>query len=194
MTDQTYASLPALKDWIGSYSVDVADPERDDYALSTALIAASRAIDNACNRRFWLDPEPVTFKVQNRAGQTVFIPDLSSDDFTVEIVRDGHRTAVDAGDIVWLRPAEAPYRQFTIDGVPLYLTDRVEVTGRFGWPEVPAPIEQACLILAARIFKRKLSPEGITGFAGGDLNPLRVTSRDFDVEALIAPYRLLGWA
>lgn len=193
MTNQTYASLPALKDWLGSYSPDVADAERDDYALSTALIAASRAIDNATHRRFYLDEEPTTHRVQARSGQVVFFPDLSSDDFTVSIIRDGQAVDLDGSNIVALKPAEAPYRSFRIEGFDLYSTDWVEVTGRFGWPEVPAPIEQGCLILASRIFKRRLSPEGITGFSN-DLGPLRVTSRDFDVDALIAPYRIVGFA
>lgn len=193
MTNQTYATLPALKDWIGSYSPDVADPERDDYALSTALIAASRAIDNACHRRFWQDPEPTTHRVQVRSGQTVFVPDLSEADFEVSVLRSGQTIALDASNIAALAPAEAPFRTFRVEGIALLPSDWIDVTGRFGWPEIPAPVEQACLILAARIFKRRLSPEGITGFSN-DLGAMRVTSRDFDVESLIAPYRIVGFA
>jgi hypothetical protein len=65
----------------------------------------------------------------------------------------------------------------------------VEVTSnQWGWPSVPTPITQACIIQASRIFKRLDSPLGVAGF--GDLGVMRV-SRDLDpdVAALVSQYR-----
>jgi hypothetical protein len=52
--------------------------------------------------------------------------------------------------------------------------DRVQVTGVFGWPAVPANIKSAALIAAAQIWKIKDAPFGIAGF--GEFGAVRVPS------------------
>jgi hypothetical protein len=64
---------------------------------------------------------------------------------------------------------------------------RVQVTGTWGWPAVPVDVKQACLLLAARLFIRKESPQGVAGF--GEFGAIRVRSADPDVVALLEPYR-----
>ena len=49
----------------------------------------------------------------------------------------------------------------------------------------PANVEQAVVLGAARLYKRRNSPEGVSGF--GDLGVVRVTSWDPDIEALLNP-------
>jgi len=44
-------------------------------------------------------------------------------------------------------------------------------------------VAQAVLLLAARLYKRRLSPEGVAGW--DDMGPMRVVSRDPDVDRLI---------
>lgn len=44
-------------------------------------------------------------------------------------------------------------------------------------------VAQAVLLLAARLYKRRLSPEGVAGF--DDMGPMRVVSRDPDVDRLL---------
>lgn len=44
-------------------------------------------------------------------------------------------------------------------------------------------VQHATLLLAARLYKRRLSPEGVAGW--DDLGVIRVLSRDPDVERLI---------
>jgi hypothetical protein len=39
----------------------------------------------------------------------------------------------------------------------------VRVTAKWGWPSVPAPVHQACLILAAETFQIKDAPLGVAG-------------------------------
>jgi hypothetical protein len=65
----------------------------------------------------------------------------------------------------------------------------VQVTSnQWGWPAIPDPIEQACVIQSLRIFKRLDSPLGVLGF--GDLGVVRVgRSLDPDVAQMIDPYR-----
>lgn len=67
----------------------------------------------------------------------------------------------------------------------------VRVTARWGWPEVPADIKVACLILAAKLYKRRDSAEGVLG--ASDFGIVRVGSRlDPDVKHLIDPHRYLS--
>lgn len=64
----------------------------------------------------------------------------------------------------------------------------VDVTGTWGWPVVPEPVTQACLMLVARLAKRQHSPEGVAGF--GEFGVVRVTNRlDPDIAAMLQPYR-----
>jgi len=64
----------------------------------------------------------------------------------------------------------------------------VRVTDVCGWASIPANVKQACILQAARIFKRNDSPLGVAGF--GDMGVVRVGSRlDPDVQHLIDPYR-----
>ena len=72
-----------------------------------------------------------------------------------------------------------------------YTTSRpaVQVTAVWGWPAVPDAVKQATMILAARIYKRRDSAEGVLG-GFGDFGPVRVGTRlDPDVEMLLSPYR-----
>ena len=63
----------------------------------------------------------------------------------------------------------------------------VKVTGVWGWSAVPTAIKQACVIQAARIFKRNDSPLGVAGF--GDMGAMRVSRVDPDVARMLEPYR-----
>lgn len=62
-----------------------------------------------------------------------------------------------------------------------WVYDRVE--SRF--VQEPAVV-QAVLMLAARLYKRRQSPEGVAGWA--DQGAIVVVARDPDVERLIEPY------
>ena len=64
-----------------------------------------------------------------------------------------------------------------LEAAQAWVHDRVR-TSDTGHPEVA----QAVLLLASRLYKRRLSPEGV---AGWDDMAVRVVSRDPDVERLI---------
>lgn len=59
-------------------------------------------------------------------------------------------------------------------------------------PIVRDTLREACLLLTSRLFRRRLSPEGVAGF--GDFGAVRVTRLDPDIERLITPARSWGIA
>lgn len=177
------------------------DNDSRDVLLQQALTAASRSVDKATGRRFWLDAEPVQ-RVYRSQGRTVL-----EDDGTALLVDDIGSTSgllVETGSAAaWsvIASWETLPDNALVLGRPVTAllrsggwgtgTSRVRVTARFGWPAVPDEIVQATLIQANRLFKRKDSPEGVTGSA--EWGVVRLSRRDPDVWNLIEPYVLPGF-
>ena len=78
----------------------------------------------------------------------------------------------------------------------LFTIDReeatVKVTGDWGWPSVPVQVQQACLILSARLFERRNSPLGIAGFS--DVGAVFVSKFDSDIDKLLMPFKKVRMA
>lgn len=82
------------------------------------------------------------------------------------------------------------HRTPTIDAI---LADCLDATAtlftrRLGvWvdPVWPPDIEQAVTLQTARLYKRRNSPEGVTGF--GDLGVVRISALDPDIDQLLGP-------
>ncbi|MFD4660833.1 phage gp6-like head-tail connector protein [Kitasatospora sp. NPDC058444] len=193
-----YATLDALK---MALQIDAGDLTRDPL-LTMALSAAARGIDSATGRRFWLDPAP-TARTYNPTGRTLSTDGgerLVVDDIgdtaglLVETGTAGAWTAVTGYEtgpdnaIVRGRPVTALVSPAGTWGGG---TTRVRVTARWGWPAVPDDIVQATLIQAARLYRRKDSPEGVTGSA--EWGVVRLSRRDPDVWALIEHFILPGF-
>ncbi|WP_234431794.1 phage head-tail connector protein [Streptomyces sp. NRRL S-241] len=192
-----YADLGMLKRQL---NLDDDDDSRDAL-LEQALTAASRSIDRATGRRFWLDGTAVQ-RVYRPQGRTVL-----EDDGTVLLVDDIGSTSglvVETGSpAAWsaLTGWETLPDNALTDGRPVTAllragswgsgTSRVRITARFGWPAVPDEIVQATLLQANRLYKRKDSPEGVTGSA--EWGVVRLSRRDPDVWNLIEPYVLPGF-
>ncbi|MFE9764618.1 head-tail connector protein [Streptomyces sp. NPDC005808] len=192
-----YGSVVALKEKL---SIEADDDSRDTL-LTSALGAASRGIDNACGRRFWLDGT-ATPRVFRLAGRVVCEDD--GDLLLVDDIGDVTGLVVEAGGgLSWaaLTGYETQPDNALADGKPVTgllrsgswgtYTTRVRITAKFGWPAVPDEITEAALIQAARLYKRKDSPEGIIGSAEWGVRNL--SRRDPDVWALIEPYILPGF-
>ena len=166
----------------------------DDTALTAAITAASRAIDKVTGTTFYTvsatrvyDPvSPYEVWVDRFTDTTGLV---------VKTGRDGtYTTTIAATDVVaW------PYNAASTGGsycrimvptgvLPMYcLRPSVQVTASFGYSSAPAEVAQACLIKAARIFRRKDSPEGIAGT--GEFGVARISKHeDPDVMMLLAPY------
>jgi hypothetical protein len=170
----------------------------DDVALQAALTRASRAIDRKTGRRFWLDPAPVA-RVYGTTGRVtidglLLIDDLGdTTDLTVE---SGSGLSWTATTDYETRPDNAisdgePVTALAA-GIGYWLGPRVRLTGRWGWPLVPDEISQATLILANRLYMRKDTPEGVKGSA--EWGAIRLSRWDPDVETLVGPYVLPGFA
>lgn len=183
-----------------------------DTLLDMAVNAASRSIDNYCQRRFWLD--------QSAVART-FVPDSLtcvefSDDLgdSASVILKTDASGDGTFETTWLAtdyqllpqnaqsalPEAQPWTSMRAVGtktfpwlVDTFLTrlDRVQITAKWGWPAVPNAVTQACLIKAARLFHRKDSPQGIAGF--GDFGPVRLSRlEDGDVMSLLDSYRKFG--
>lgn len=199
-----YAELATLK-----LALSITDTDRDALLLS-ALTAASRQIDQYTGRRFYADEvvSARTFTLTGRVatdadGQLLLLDDIA--DTTGLIVETGA-----AGSATWTAMTSGQYevtpdnavslglpitglRSFSGNGwVTGLFRPRARITARWGWPAVPDVVAQACLIQAARLYKRKDSPEGVAGSA--EWGVVRVSRVDPDVQALLANVVLPGFA
>lgn len=178
---------------------------------SDAIEAASAAIDEDCNRSFAL-VEAATFDLPVLGyDRRLDTPDFVSittlkvdddDDGVYEVTIDasafepdswhthGGYVAVDGTRQTW------PFEFVTIVGRYWPTGKRrrlVQIEADWGWPVVPAAINQACSILATRIMQRATAaPFGVQNF--GELGSQSIRSTDPDYLALIAPYRKHGIA
>lgn len=185
-----YASLIDFKD---SRKITKDD---SDVALLRALTAACRQIDRKTGRRFWLDDTPSArvYRTANRVtpGGLLLVDDIGADGGLV--VEQGSpqawapTTAFEPGPDNALALGQ-PVTELAGTWWP---GPSVRVTARWGWPEVPDEITTAALLLANRLYLRKDSPEGIAG--GGEWGAIRLSRWDPDVEALISPFTLPGFA
>jgi hypothetical protein len=173
-----------------------------DNDIELARKAATRAIEGVCNRRFWLDPDANQTRYYTPARvASVAIDDLT-ELTTVKADQDGdgtfEETWTENTDFV-LEPLNAaadgePWRRIRIDPngtrlMPSGAVRSLEVTGQFGWPEVPDAIKEATGILAAKILRRaREAPFGIitTGIEVGAI--MRIARQDPDVSFLIDQY------
>lgn len=191
-----YATLADLKAQLA-----VTDTARDAL-LNTALASASRAIDQVTGRRFYLDAAAGqrTFTPHRRvacdeAGERLLIDDVGNVGGLV--VETGSGTSWTVVTDYEAAPDNALARGRPITGLLrtsgtwISGTSRVRVTARWGWPTVPDEIVQATLIQAARLFKRKDSPEGVTGSA--EWGVVRLSRTDPDVWALVQHFILPGF-
>lgn len=197
-----YATLAEVKDWLSITDDD------DNSELEEAVNAASRWIDQHCQRHFWRDGTTVSPRARLFGASDHSDLDLGAFNDLVEVVS----VATDDNDngvfgTTWAAsdyellprspsaaPEPRPYRRIRSTGSRFFpyggRTTRVQVSGVWGWPAVPDAVQHACLIQAARLFKRKHSPEGVTGWQS-DFGPIRVSVRsDPDVMQLLEPYRL----
>lgn len=164
--------------------------------LTDALDAATTAIDSLTGRTFSSGTATKTF--DSDGGYRLRVPDLVSittlklDDnsdgvYEITISASGYELDTTSKRAGW------PYEYVTLLDrnfpVPSRRRKRIEIVGTWGWSAVPAPINQACSLLATRWAQRAHKATfGTESF--GDLGAASIRSSDPDVVALIAPYVL----
>lgn len=195
---QAYITLERIKSVL-----KITDTDRDE-DLTLALRAASRSIDNYTGRRFYLDTTATArfftrrHTVYSRSeGWRLMVDDIGATTSLAVAVgnEDGGYTAVTGftNDPPNALVEHEPLTAFLKNTAWIVRNmDRAKVTARWGWPAVPDVVEQATLIQATRLFKRKDSPEGVVGSA--EWGVVRVGAIDPDVRALIQHLVLPGLA
>lgn len=200
----TYTTLPAVKASLGKVTVD----DRDEN-IQLAMVAASRMIDAATGRwpgAFRADSAPSmrTFTTAGRvipstgynrigvmvddiastAGVTVNLGTMGGYYASLSSFSYGPENALAVGrPVEWITMAKTAL---------LGTIDSIQVTARWGWPSTPAEVEMATRLLAARLYKRKESPQGV--IASADWGAVRVSKTDPDVYALISHLSIPGFA
>lgn len=192
-----YATLTETKTHLG-----ITD-STDDTPLEDAIETASRQIDKHTGRRFWKDSSGVARTFSASWSDCLYIPDLVSvtsvktddnDDRTYETTWASTDYDLEPTDGIMDGITGWPYTRIRArtDSVSLsrtFPTTRlgVEITGVWGWNAVPDDIKTACLLLTARLFRRKDAPFGQSG--SPDIGVVTLPSQDPDVKRLLAPYR-----
>ncbi len=184
-----YATLADAKEWVGI------NDAQDDLLLERAIESASRSIDRFCGRKFFLDSAATARRFHRSSLTTLSTPDIGSsasmvlktDENDDGVFETTHTSYQLEPYLITDRPATLV--RLLDDVFPLHSSGRfaIELTARWGFPSTPIEVEQATLILATRIFKRKNSPEGVLSFAESGI--IRVSVTDRDVTQLISPYR-----
>jgi hypothetical protein len=195
-----YATVESLRSRLGRDATDTAE----GFELHMACFAASRAIENYCQRLFWRTTaaEVRTFPPSNlyclklgAFNDLVSVATLKTDaggDGTF-----GTTWAATDYQLLPVNPAAAPERRpytevkalartFPLPHGALARDDRVQITGVFGWPAVPYGVKQSALITAAEIFRSKSTFEAQMGF---DEMAVQVLRRNPFARDLIRPYQ-----
>lgn len=198
------ATLAALKVWITSNGdLDTAD----DLGLQLALDASERMIERYCGRSFGVETAatklyyPATtdkldvidlisatsIAIDNHGDRT-FTTTLAATDYELLPYVDAMGLPSVRYQLVHIWPTSS--RSFTPGRL-------VRIVGNFGYVDAgnlpPPDVEQAQLIQAARLWKRRETPLGI--LSNTDLGTFeRLSKADPDVQALLLPYsRATQW-
>lgn len=175
-----------------------------DADISVAITAASRGVEEATGRRFWLDDDALQVRYYQSERDGVLDIDDLAELTSVAVDRDGDGTFEEA----WVLDTDFVLEPFNAaaDAEPWTRISRhasadfghftqayprtVKVTGKFGWPAVPAAVKAATTIVATRLLRRtREAPFGIVSL-GLDGTAIRAASlvNDPDIGFLLAPY------
>lgn len=193
-----YAGLEELKDRLGI--TDTAD----DSSAQMALQSASSWINEYAGQHFYRVTETRTYQPHDiwelNIDPVVSVTSLAVDttgngtfdqawvqgiDYQLLVGRDQYN--VNAAGVA------RPYHKVQVLQAgkwfpfvwPYSHLDRIQIIGTWGWPAVPSPVSQACLVLAAQWFKEKDAPFGVAGVS--DFGVVRIQQNPWVVE-MLRPY------
>lgn len=187
-----YIELEAYKSWAR------VDDDDDDAELANDIAAASRAVDDSCNRQFGRFDTPVTFTYTawyhpEDCRWVIDIHDLMSiSGLVVSIPTIGPTTDYDLAPENALAEGK-PYTKivFRKTGVLPVRSDgyKARATERFGWLAFPPPVVFATRLQTSRFAARRDSPYGVVGSPDAGTE-LRLQARvDPDVAVSLKGYR-----
>ena len=187
----TYCSLSQLKTYVGATDTG------DDALLTECITRAQTMIDRATRRTFEAATATTrTFDaVCDVDGRRLF---LDADLCTLTSITNGDGGAIDTADVVTTPRNATPWFELTLKASSgeawTYTTDpesAIAVTGKWAYSATPpADIEQACVRLAAWLYRQKDSSADLdrplVSADGATLLPTQVPN---DVLAMLAPYK-----
>lgn len=189
-----YATLAELK-----ARLNITDTS-EDTILEAVIEAASRSIDSETGRVFYAASETRYYTAEDYT--VLFVDDLLEvtslkSDINADRVYETEWTTTDydlepynarsaTGEKVpYTRVRLAPYSTRSFPTV----RKGVEIVGSWGYCATgshPKAINEACLLMAARLFKRKDAPFGV--LANPEFGAINLPRLDPDVRLLIRPY------
>ena len=182
-------------------TIELSGTSFSDEDVKMALRSACRAVDEICGRRFYLDADASQVRYYSPDNPwTLYIDDISTIT-TLKTDDDGDGTFENTWTLntdYYVDPLNAvyesrPWSKLCVhpSGTYLFPTNyprSVELTGKFGWPVVPAQVEEATTLLAHRLLKRaRQAPFGISGL-GLDGSVVRIMMSDPDAMMLLRPF------
>ena len=192
----SYVTLEQLKN-----TLSLSGETFGDLDVEIAAAAASRAVEELCGRRFYADAN--ANQVRHYSPDSAL--ELEIDDLVTLTSLKADEDGSGSFEVTWaatdyvLEPLNAaadswPYSLIRVhpNGARLFPTaypKSVELTGKFGWPAIPKPVEQATTILAAKLFRRaREAPFGILSAGLETGGAIRIARTDPDVSALCFPF------
>jgi hypothetical protein len=194
--EPAYVEVEVLKSTLQLTGTTFAELE-----IKRALESASRAIDEVCGQRFWLDPGDTVRYYQAEPGADCIEIDPLVSLTSVRTAPAGGTAYTQA----WVENRDFLLQPLNaiLDGKPYDTIERyypsarywwpcyprsVEVTGTFGWPSVPAGVQDACSIIATQIVRRtREAPFGVVT-VGLDGEAIRIARSDPTVALCLDPY------
>ncbi len=192
-----YATVAEFK--ARAYPAGLVDTDDDD-VIEAVIEAVSRLIDNYTGDRFYTTASDETrYEVAEWAD--LLLPRygiVSLTTLATDADGDGTYEATWSATDYALAPYNngldsRPYTMIetTTNGnytFPVGTKKGVKLVGKFGWTTAPAPVCDACLLQAIRLFKRKDAPFGVVGSA--DMGQMVTISKlDPDVMLLLQAFR-----
>jgi hypothetical protein len=197
-----YLSPDQLKSTLEMTGTSFADAD-----VTLAIGAASRAVDEITGRRFWLDSDNTKIRYYTpRSAKLLQIDDLvalGTNAISIDRAGTGTYSEVWTNGVDYVLepfngPAENPARPYETVRVrylttgrwfPVWIEKSVQVTGQFGWAQIPDDVTAATGILAAKLLRRsREAPFGIIT-AGMDVGvAMRISRTDPDVYMLLRDY------
>lgn len=189
-----YVTVDEFTAWANVYS---GSASFDTTSFDHVLDAAEAAVEDHCGRVFTTDSSATQRLFRALSKQLVVVDDIHSTDGLVVETDDGGTGSWTSTSDYQLEPLNGvvngrsgwPYtflRATDLEEWPAHKEARVRVTAKWGWAAVPNPVKNAVRIMALRLWRRRMSPEGIAGFE--DFGGVRVSRLDPDVQRILAPY------
>lgn len=201
MATTTYCTLAEVKS-----ALRITD-NADDTALTRTIKAASRRIDQKCNRRFWIDDAVSARTYAIKTPMLVLVDDIATTTgliVEIDTTGNGAWSTLTNGSDYQLEPLNALAQGFPVNTIrslntqsfptstptfwptPYAQQALMRVTAKWGFPTVPDQVVEACIMLSARQFRRLDSPLGVAGF--GEMGVVNVRRFDPDIDELLAPF------